>query len=271
MLSSLGKRQLTQGMEAKELALKILSSETIADKITTPDIITDLSPGEPLFWQEPARASELKFNRRSKKDKLPKTDFTKDENRIMCLHRFAGHELLAVEIMAYALLAFPNAPKTFRKGLIHTLLEEQEHVRLYQHALSHYNVKLGDMPLYKHFWRLTPFMTDESKYVSIVSLTLEMANLDFAPFYGSQFEKAGDTDSSDLMKRIYADEIKHVAFGYGWLKKFKDHDLLPHQQWLKNLPELVEPRRAKGPIFNTEGRKKAGLNDEFILFLKDEC
>jgi uncharacterized ferritin-like protein (DUF455 family) len=256
-------------MEASELAKKILSSDRLDDKLFTPDIITDLSPGQSIFWDTPARTAEMQFTRRGKKDKLPKNSLENHEHRAICLHRFAGHELLAVEIMAFALLAFPDAPKTFRKGLITTLLEEQEHVRLYQKELARFDCKLGDMPLYKHFWKLTPFMTDISKYVSITSLTLEMANLDFAPYYGSLFDKAGDKESSDLMKRIYNDEIKHVAFGYGWLKKYQNKELSPLNEWLSQLPDLVEPKRAKGPIFNPDGRKKAGLDDEYILFLKE--
>ena len=256
-------------MEASFLAKQILSSENLEDKLFTPDIITDLNPGTPLFWDTPARAQDMIFTRRDKKDKLPKHSLDKDEHRAVCLHRFAGHELLAVEIMAFALLAFPDAPKTFRKGLITTLLEEQEHVRLYQKELARFGCKLGDLPLFKHFWKLTPHMTDISKYVSITSLTLEMANLDFAPYYGSLFEKAGDLESAQLMKRIFQDEIKNVAFGYGWLKKYQKDTNLPHQEWLSHLPDLVPPHRAKGPVFNTEGRKKAGLSEEFILFLKD--
>jgi len=256
-------------MEATDLAKLILSSDSLDDKLSTPSIITDLRPAQQVFWQEPARSPNMKFSKKSKKDKLPKNFLDLDEHRAICLHRFAGHELLAVEIMAYALLAFPDAPKTFRKGLITTLLEEQEHVRLYQHELKRFNLQLGELPLYKHFWKLTPYMKTISEYVSIMSLTLELANLDFAPYYGSLFEKAGDFESSNLMKRIYTDEIKHVAFGYGWLKKLQNKELLPHQEWLKNLPDLVEPRRARGPIFNAEGRKKAGLHFEFIEHLKN--
>lgn len=256
-------------MEASLLAKKILSSENLEDKLFTPEIITDLSPGTPIIWDTPARSAEMSFTKRTKKEKLPKNSLDKDEHRAICLHRFAGHELLAVEIMAYALLAFPNAPKTFRKGLITTLLEEQEHVRLYQKQLARFNCKLGDMPLYKHFWKLTPFMTDISKYVSITSLTLEMANLDFAPYYGALFDKSGDHESSALMKRIYLDEIKHVAFGYGWLKKYQNKELTPVKEWLSHLPMLVEPKRAKGPIFNPEGRKKAGLDEDYIDLLKN--
>jgi uncharacterized ferritin-like protein (DUF455 family) len=102
-----------------------------------------------------------------------------------------------------------------------------------------------------------------------MSLTFEMANLDFAPYYGNIFQSVGDTQSSQLMQRIYLDEISHVAFGYGWLKKLQNKALSPQQEWLHNLPTLIEPKRAKGPLFNPEGRKKAGLKQDYILFLKE--
>ena len=256
-------------MEAKDFATLILSSESIETKLFVPDLITDLNPGLPILWQEPSRVPSMKFSKRGHKDKLPKNNFHIDDNRAICLHRFAGHELLAVEIMAFALLAFPNAPKNFRKGLIHTLLEEQEHVRLYQKELKRFNVELGDMPLYKHFWKLTPYMTSISHYVSIMSLTFEMANLDFAPYYGNIFKSVGDESSSQLMDKIYQDEISHVAFGYGWLKKENKNSNCFHEKWLDHLPDLIEPKRAKGPLFNPEGRKKAGLKEDYILFLKE--
>jgi uncharacterized ferritin-like protein (DUF455 family) len=255
-------------MEANDLAKQILTSSNIEDKLFTPDIITDEILISPLIIDSPARSIDLEFKRREKKEKLPKNLLHIDENRAVCLHRFAGHELLAVEVMAYALLAFPDAPKNFRKGLIRTLLEEQEHVRLYQKALGRFGKKLGDYPLYKHFWRLVPHLNTLSSYVSVMSLTLEMANLDFAPYYGSIFEKVGDIESSNLMKQIFADEIKHVAFGYGWLKMLKNKEDNLYDAWLKSLPIIVEPKRAKGPIFIDEGRIKAGLPDDFIENLR---
>ena len=88
------------------------------------------------------------FQFRRREGKLPPFESHRDpNNRAACLHRFAGHELLAVEIMAYALLKFPDAPPHFRKGLAHTLKEEQEHVRLYIKELTRLGIKFGDLPL----------------------------------------------------------------------------------------------------------------------------
>lgn len=144
-------------MELREWALSILSADTLEGKLFTPEELTDLLPGSPVFWKEPIRPRSMGFQKHTHKGKLPKLPELKNpDNRAICLHRFAGHELLAVEIMAYALLAFPHAPKHFRRGVAHTLREEQEHVRLYIHRMGELGLQLGDLPLYKHFWAYTP-------------------------------------------------------------------------------------------------------------------
>ena len=53
---------------------------------------------------------------------------------------------------------------------------------------------LATLPYYKHFWAHTPFLTDPIRYLSVMSLTFEMANLDFAPLYGKSFARCGDTN-----------------------------------------------------------------------------
>ena len=120
--------------------------------------------------------------------------------------------------MAYALLRFPEAPSTFRRGVANTLKEEQEHVRLYLRQMERLGIRFGDLPLYRHFWCHTPYLTSPISYISVMSLTFEMANLDFAPMYGQSFDRHGDKEAAALMARILKDEISHVSFGWHWLK-----------------------------------------------------
>src|SRR5680860_1754912 len=116
-------------MEFRKWAISILSADTMEGKLYCPESLTDYEPGSPLFWKEPVRPPGMNFVKRSKKEKLPPFhEHGEIDKRAECLHRFAGHELLAVEIMAFTLLAFPQAPTYFRKGLANTLKEEQEHV-----------------------------------------------------------------------------------------------------------------------------------------------
>lgn len=257
-------------MELRALAIHILSADRLEDKLLSPATLTDDYPGAPILWQEPTRPSELRFQRHSHNEKLPPLHEHKDAGkRAICLHRFAGHELLAVEIMAFALLAFPDAPKHFRKGVANTLREEQWHVRLYMQRMKAMGLSFEDLPLYRHFWAYTPFMTTPLRYVSLMSLTFENANLDFAPIYGASFEKHGDADAAALMQKILEDEIKHVAFGWQWLKKTKDPEQDPWETWTENIPSRMLPSRAKGRgQFFDAHRRLAGIPDEWIINLK---
>ncbi len=207
-------------MELREWAIRILSADTLEEKLFKPETLTDFDPGAPLLFEEPTRPPGMHFQRHTSREKLPAfQEHRNPDKRAVCLHRFAGHELLAVEIMAQALLAFPTAPKHFRKGVANTLQEEQGHVRLYISRMEALGLKFGDLPLYRHFWAYVPHLTSPIRYVSVMSLTFEMANLDFAPMYGKSFSRVGDDLSAALMQQILEDEIHHVSFGMNWLKK----------------------------------------------------
>ena len=256
-------------MELREWATQILGADRLEDKLFCPEELTDLNPGTPQFWKEPFRPPGMGFKRHTKKEKLPAFhEHRNPDNRAICLHRFAGHELLAVEIMAHALVAFPDASPRFRRGVANTLREEQEHVRLYIERMGELGLQFGDLPLYRHFWAHIPHLNSPIRYISAVSLTFEMANLDFAPLYGQSFARVGDEQSAALMIRILEDEISHVAFGWNWLKKFKAPEKTEWEAWEESLPPLMTPKRARGFIVLEEHRKKAGIPQEWIDNLK---
>ncbi|NBO23863.1 MAG: DUF455 family protein [Chlamydiae bacterium] len=257
-------------MELREFALQILTSEDIDTKLYTPDRLTDLFPGEAFSIDSPCRSIDMQFKRHHKEEKLPTfKDHHTQEKRAICLHRFCGHELLAVEIMAYALLKFPDAPKPFRKGLANTLIEEQHHVRIYRKRLEEMGLKFGELPLYKHFWKHIPYLTSIENYLSMMSLTFEMANLDFAPLYRDSFLRHNDVDSANLMQKIIDDEIGHVSFGVSWMHRMNKENKDPFLFYKENLPPLLDPKRAKGFVFQTDLRKKAQVPNEWIEGLKN--
>lgn len=258
-------------MELRDWALGILTAESLDAKLHSPPQLTDQNPGPALIISEPSRPAGMHFNKRSKEEKLPPFHEHGDaEKRAVCLHRFCGHELLAVEIMAYVLLAFPEAPKHFRRGLANTLKEEQEHVRLYMQRLQEMGVAFGDLPLFKHFWAHTPFILSPKHYVSMMSLTFEQANLDFAPIYRKSFERSDDPASAALMERIFQDEISHVSFGVHWLGKFKKEDETLWESWEGTLKEtLLSPKRARGFYMHEAPRLQAGIPPEWIALVKN--
>ncbi len=258
-------------MEYRDWALSILDSPHLEDKLFTPLELTDKTPGTPFLFEEPTRAPHMKFHKRKKEEKLPSLqEHQNSDKRAICLHRFCNHELLAVEIMAQALLAFPQAPQSFRNGVAHTLKEEQEHVRLYMHRMKELGLNFGDLPLYRHFWVHVPYLTTPNHYLSLMSLTFEMANLDFAPIYGQSFLENGDEKSAQLMQRILHDEIKHVRFGYQMLKSLNFDFLQKNSEkklwniYEKSLSPFATAKRSKGFRFNEKSRVEAGIPEDWI-------
>ena len=122
-----------------------------------------------------------------------------EESRGVLLHFFANHELLAAELMALALLKFPDAPRAFREGLANTLREEQLHTRWYVNRMNQCGVTFGQYPLNRFFWDAVSTMDCPLDYVSRLSLTFEQANLDYARYFAGVLDEAGDKTSASIL------------------------------------------------------------------------
>ena len=265
-------------MELREFAERILCATTLEEKLIDPPggRLTDERPG--AAWDsvvEPGRPAELRF-KPSGSDKAGtagKAEFPglhgldTEAGRGKVLHFFANHELLATELMALALLRFPDAPPAFRRGVLHTLREEQEHVRLYLDRMKACGVAFGELPVSGYFWRSVSPMRQPMDFVTGLSLTFEQANLDFARVFSRGFAEAGDLETAALLRRILHDEIGHVAHGLKWFRQWKDPNSSDWDAFCGALRFPLSPQRAKGVEFNAEARRAAGLEPEFIAQL----
>jgi uncharacterized ferritin-like protein (DUF455 family) len=196
-------------------------------------------------------------------------ELTSTRGRSKLLHALANHELLALELMALVLLRFPDAPAGFRLGLAKTLQDEQRHLALYLDRLRSLGHELGEEPLSGYFWRAIADVTSPLDYVVRMSLTFEQANLDFARHYAARMRQAGDADTAAVLDRVYADEVAHVAHGVAWFRRWTEGQ--PGDDFARYaalLPQPLTPSRAKGPIFDVEGRRRAGLDDDFLARLR---
>src|ERR1035437_5275068 len=121
-------------MELREFAGRILFVTTLEEKLQCPADITDEQLGSQLATPAaPGRPVDLHFKSTGTgRDEFPGTRRLEQEReRGRLLDFFANHELLAPELMALVLLRFPDSPAAFRKGVLQTLKDEQEHTRLY--------------------------------------------------------------------------------------------------------------------------------------------
>ena len=244
----------------------LISSGKLEDKLLPPpaNMVYDEFSGE--VPEKPERDLKIQFS--DKKSKIPRLEHLNDErNRAVTLHHFANHELMAIELFAYALLKFPELPRKFREDLVKTIKEEQKHLRLYLNRMNELGIELGEKPLNYLFWKQIPLMKTPEKFFTIMSLSFEGANLDYSVLYEKCFDYFEDSKSSKIMQTIYKDELKHVNRG---LKIFRHYIPDKKDEW-EHYNSLIQfpftPRRAKGYIYIPQTREKAGFNDKFILEL----
>src|SRR5258706_2031825 len=182
-------------MELRDFAQQILFATTLEEKLRCPDVITDTRPGSPLVTPAtPGRPGELRFKTHGSGPAdfpgLHRLERAGERGRL--LHFFANHELLATELMALALLRFPDAPAAFRRGVFQTLKDEQRHTSLYMQRMRECGLRFGELPVSGYFWRAVSAMENPLDYVASLSLTFEQANLDFCRHFAGSFEAVGD-------------------------------------------------------------------------------
>jgi uncharacterized ferritin-like protein (DUF455 family) len=185
------------------------------------------------------------------------------------LHGLANHELQAAELFAWALLAFPDTPPGFRRGLAHILQDEQRHTRMYIARLEDTGVCFGDLPVNFYFWKKTIHIHSPLDFICAMSLTFENANLDHTVDYEEAARRAGDPKTAAVIEQIHRDEIEHVRFGWTWLHRWKGEDESAWDVWRSHLTWPLRPLRARGSTFYRAGREAAGLDAEFIRRLEE--
>jgi uncharacterized ferritin-like protein (DUF455 family) len=250
----------------RSYALSLLHEGSLAAKLRAPpaDWVDD-ARGAPLFVRAPVRDSAIAFS--NDVDKLPKMSALTDPGaRAICLHRFAHHELMAVELFAWALLAYPDAPEGLRRGFLAALVEEQAHLQLYLDRLQAHGVAFGDLPLSDYFWQHVPALVDSAHgplaFLSMMGLTLEQANLDFTLLFRDGFRTAGDEESAGVMQRVHDDEVGHVKLAVTWAQKLAGRSDV--DAYTASVPFPLSAARAKGRRFDVPARKRAGLSPAFI-------
>lgn len=253
----------------KEYFRSILEGENLSDKLSVQNFSwDDWSDYElPIY---PSRAKKIQFS--DEQLKFPKKDSLRlPEKKALALHSFANHELLAIEMMAAAILLFPHKTEEdikIKKGIFSALKDEQKHFKLYVNRLNELGFEFGDFPLNDFFWSKMPSIKNIGQYFSVMALTFEAANLDFAQYYRNLFTSFDDHKTAKILDVVLEDEISHVALGSFWLKKWREDKTL-WQYYLETLPWPLTPARSKGIGFDPFLHNKAVNDDDFITHLQN--
>ena len=252
-------------MELRDFALRVVRSESLEEKLSRPaGPVTDDNPGFPLRLDQPGRPEGLKISPSSSVRVPSRKGMVDPRQRVRILHAFANHELQAVELFAWAILAFPEAPGEFRSGLKQRVVEEQRHTRMYRSRLRELGSDLGAFPVSGYFWSKTRMLTTPARFVCAMGLTFENANLDHTTEFGALARSAGDEKTASLFEKVGEDEIAHVRFAVEWLERWKEPGQSLWEAYSANVTWPLRGALARGNQFDAGARRSAGLDKEFI-------
>lgn len=250
-------------MELRDFAEQVLFGPGLADKLVRAGALSDEAPGPARRVHEPVHAPGFAPREAGP---LPR-ELDSDRARGELLHRFANHELGALQIMAATLLRFPEAPAAFRMMLGRTMIDEQRHLRLYLDRVVALGVEPGSVPCNDFFWRCAADLESPFDYLLRVPLTLEQANLDFALGWRARFAAMGDAPTAALLDLVHADELRHVAGGLRLFREWKGEGS-DWERWVGGLRMPLSPARGRGPEVDVEGRRAAGFDEDWIARIR---
>lgn len=240
-------------------AFDYIVGATLAAKLTPPSV--------PERWEDrpivrrleaPGRPLELRVV-----DKAPKTrGLMAASGRARALHTFLHHELQAAELMAWAVLAFPESPREFRAGLVRIALDEIRHMHLYAKEIVRLGYAVGDFVVRDWFWERIPSCADPASFVAAMGLGFESANLEHTASYAARFRDAGDEEGARVQELVGLEEIAHVRFGARWFATFTGS--LDFDTWRRALPAPLSPMLMRGRPLQREKRLRAGQTALFL-------
>ena len=252
-------------MNIEDFAKHILLNEKISDKILLGNDI-QYNPIKYHNFKFPGRSKNITFSK--KRIKFPPVNqLYHNEKKALALHFFANHELLAIELLAWAIIRFPFDIPT-QKVLVNTIKDEQKHFLLYDQRINELDISFGDYPLNSFFWNIITQSKSKEQFYALIALTFEQANLDFSSYFRDIFKQIGDIQTSNIMDIVYQDEIKHVNLGRLYLNAHLPVNKTLFHYYKSLLPEKITPSRAKGVHFNDNARTQSGFDKLFIQNIK---
>jgi uncharacterized ferritin-like protein (DUF455 family) len=233
----------------QEFCLRLIQGETLEEKLAPPPRdLPDVARGDGSVPEAPGRPATLRIVPGREARVPPLAGWGDLDQRVRIIHALANHELQATELFARALVQFPDAPGPLRQELLRTLAEEQVHTRLYVRRLEALGGAFGDHPVSGLFWNRLRETRTIAEFLCALSLTFENANLDHAPEIAATARLHGDEETARILDRVAKDEERHVD--------------------RRQLFWPLHPGRARGEAFQTEARRRAGLDPEFIENLR---
>ncbi|KAB5525897.1 hypothetical protein PHYPO_G00145520 [Pangasianodon hypophthalmus] len=194
-------------------------------------------------------------------------------SRIALLHSLANIEQWAIDLSWDIIARFSTVklssgdslPREFFSDFVKVAGDEAKHYELLEQRIKELGTSFGALPVHNGLWQSAAETShDLLARLAIVHMVHEARGLDVHPQTLSRFAAQGDTSSVKILEVIYADEITHVAAGLRWFTYICSKE---ERDCLATFHDLVK-LHFKGylkPPFNIEGRKTAGMTEEWYV------
>lgn len=247
--------------DAEAWARHYVESTSLAYKLSPAPVPNGFcEAASPVRLLEPGRPVELRPAHRTR---THKPEALQDRRvRAKLMHAFFHHELQAAELMCWAVLAFPETPPAFRRGLLGICRDEIRHMNLYRAHIEALGYRLGDFPVRDWFWMRVPACKDAVSFVALMGMGLEAGNLDLAPTFAERFRAAGDEAGAAIQDQVGAEEVAHVRFAVHWFSTWTGG--CNFDTWSARLPPPLSPAMMKGRILARGPRLAAGMPAAFL-------
>lgn len=194
-----------------------------------------------------------------------------ERGRVAMLHALAHIEFAAIDL-AFDLVGRFGAlfPRSFADDWIGVGADEAMHFALLDRRLRALGSAYGGMPAHAGLWEAAQATAhDPLARLAVVPMVLEARGLDVTPATIERFETAGDQASAAILRRIYRDEIRHVAAGTRWFEwACEARRIAPVSEWQRLV--AAHFRGSVKPPFNDSARGEAGLSRDYYAGLAAE-
>jgi uncharacterized ferritin-like protein (DUF455 family) len=271
LVNGVVRRQRCPAMSAPSAPSEGTVERFAHDYVASTELAHKLAPGmPPTAWEDappsrrilsPGRPPSLVVTERAPKS--PRAGALRDpRRRAQILHTFFHHELQAAELMAWALLAFPETPRAFRVGLLHVLADEVRHANMYAREIERLGSRIGDFPVRDWFWSRVPSARSAVEFCAVFGMGFEGANLDHAPRFAARFRDAGDEEGARVQDLVAEEEVPHVTFALRWFSRWTGG--AEFSSWAACLPPPISPMLLRGDPIERKERLRAGFSEDFL-------
>ena len=187
-----------------------------------------------------------------------------ERGRIALIHALAHIEFVAIDLAFDLVGRFGgHFPRNFIDDWLSVGADEAMHFALLDRRLRTLGSHYGALAAHDGLWEAAEATAhDPLARLAVVPMVLEARGLDVTPATIDRFLAGGDEGTALILKRILADEIRHVAYGATWFRAAcESTGIAAETHW-----RALVRRHFRGmikPPFNDSAREAAGLPRDY--------